>query len=167
MLGRTRARQDELSGDVEKKVVPVLIHGDAAFAGQGVVAEILQMSGLDGYQIGGTIHVVTNNQLVSRLRQLIDARSTPYCTDVARMLAVPIFHVNGEDIDGSGCRKNSCMSETNIPPRCLYRHVLFPKNGVIMKVTNHLLPNLCCIKIFDSIHQRKRSMQKILLRKEL
>ena len=101
VLGRTRARQDEISGGAEvaeKKVVPLLIHGDAAFAGQGVVAEVLQMSELDGYRTGGTIHVVTNNQ-IGFTTSPIDARSTPYCTDVARMLAVPIFHVNGEDVE--------------------------------------------------------------------
>ena len=98
VLGRARARQDDISDDPKKKVVPLLIHGDAAVAGQGVVAEVLQMSGLDGYQTGGTIHVVTNNQ-IGFTTSPIDARSTPYCTDVARMLAVPIFHVNGEDVE--------------------------------------------------------------------
>ena len=98
VLGRTRARQDEIGEGSEKKVVPLLIHGDAAIAGQGLVAEILQMSGLDGYKTGGTIHVVTNNQ-IGFTTSPIDARTTPYCTDVARMLAVPIFHVNGENIE--------------------------------------------------------------------
>ena len=105
VLGRSRARQDRLivsEGYSEEAamnaVAPMLIHGDAAFAGQGVVAEVLNMSGLDGYQTGGTIHVVVNNQ-IGFTTSPVDARSTPYCTDVARMLAVPIFHVNGEDIE--------------------------------------------------------------------
>ena len=99
VLGRTRARQDQINtDDAKKQVVPLLIHGDAAFAGQGVVTEVLNMSGLDGYQTGGTIHVVVNNQ-IGFTTSPSDARSTPYCTDVARMLAVPIFHVNGEDME--------------------------------------------------------------------
>ena len=105
VLGRSRARQDRLvvsEGYSEESalnaVAPLLIHGDAAFAGQGVVSEVLNMSGLDGYQTGGTIHVVVNNQ-IGFTTSPVDARSTPYCTDVARMLAVPIFHVNGEDIE--------------------------------------------------------------------
>ncbi len=105
VLGRSRARQDQLMTtegcsheDAMRNVVPMLIHGDAAFAGQGVVTEVLNMSGLDGYQTGGTIHVIVNNQ-IGFTTSPIDARSTPYCTDVARMLAVPIFHVNGEDIE--------------------------------------------------------------------
>ncbi|MEC7987858.1 MAG: 2-oxoglutarate dehydrogenase E1 component, partial [Myxococcota bacterium] len=77
---------------------PLLLHGDAAFAGQGIVAETLQMSGLKGYKTGGTIHVIINNQ-IGFTTSPIDARSTPYCSDIARMLAVPIFHVNGEDIE--------------------------------------------------------------------
>ncbi len=104
VLGRVRARQDRLIAEsnfsalkAQKAVVPLLLHGDAAIAGQGVVTEVLNMSGLDGYQTGGTIHVVVNNQ-IGFTTSPVDARSTPYCTDVARMLAVPIFHVNGEDI---------------------------------------------------------------------
>ena len=87
-------------------VAPLLIHGDAAFTGQGVVAEVLNMSGLDEYKLA-VIHVVVNNQ-IGFTTSPIDARSAPYCTDVARMLAVPIFHVNGEDIDGGGCCQTGC-----------------------------------------------------------
>ena len=93
--GVARARQD-LQGMGPDSVVPVLIHGDAAFAGQGVVAETLNMSQLQGYKTGGTVHIIINNQIgYTTLPE--DARSTRYSTDVAKMLMVPIFHVHGEN----------------------------------------------------------------------
>jgi 2-oxoglutarate dehydrogenase E1 component len=94
--GITRARQDLRGSDGDKAVLAVLMHGDAAFAGQGVVAESLNMSQLKGYRTGGTVHVIINNQIgYTTLPE--DARSTRYSTDVAKMLMVPIFHVHGED----------------------------------------------------------------------
>ncbi|MFC1515228.1 2-oxoglutarate dehydrogenase E1 component [Thermodesulfobacteriota bacterium] len=94
--GFVRARQDRLKGDEKNRVLPLLFHGDAAFAGQGVVAETLNMSQLTGYGTGGTIHLVINNQIgYTTLPE--DARSTRYATDVAKMLMIPIFHVHGED----------------------------------------------------------------------
>jgi 2-oxoglutarate dehydrogenase E1 component len=96
--GRVRAKQDRYRDFDRLRTMAVLVHGDAAFAGQGVVAEALNMSELEAYHVGGTIHVIVNNQLGFTTSPR-DARSTVYCTAPARMLQIPILHVNGEDME--------------------------------------------------------------------
>ncbi len=98
--GIVRPKQDRLGDTERERVIPVLIHGDAAFAGQGVVAETLNLSQLDGYSTGGTIHVIINNQ-IGFTTNPDESRSTPYSTDVARGVQAPIFHVNGDDPDAA------------------------------------------------------------------
>ena len=96
--GITRAKQDKYFPDDFSKVLPIAVHGDAAVAGQGIVYEIIQMAQLDGYKTGGTIHIVINNQ-VGFTTNYLDARSSTYCTDVAKVTLSPVLHVNADDTE--------------------------------------------------------------------
>ncbi len=106
--GRLRAKQDRVADNAREKGLALLIHGDAAFAGEGIVQEILNMSELPGYRTGGTLHVILNNQ-IGFTTSPNEARSTTYATDVAKMLQIPIFHVNGEDPEAVAAVVNLAM----------------------------------------------------------
>ena len=97
-LGRARAKQERIGKGGDDEVLPINIHGDAAFAGQGILAETLNMASLHGYNVGGTIHVIVNNLLgFTALPE--ESNSSRFSTDVAKRLPIPIFHVNAEDPD--------------------------------------------------------------------
>jgi 2-oxoglutarate dehydrogenase E1 component len=106
--GLTRSKIDfKYNGD-HTKIAPILIHGDASVAGQGIVYEVLQMEKLDGYRTGGTIHLVINNQ-IGFTTNFVDARSSTYCTDVAKTVLSPVFHVNGDDVEALAYVINMAM----------------------------------------------------------
>src|SRR3954452_23505737 len=96
VLGKARAKQDQLNDKQRSKLLPLLLHGDAAFAGQGVVAECFGLSGLRGHRTGGSVHFIINNQIGFKTYPR-HSRSSPYPSDVAKMVEAPIFHVNGDD----------------------------------------------------------------------
>ncbi|MBS3914030.1 MAG: 2-oxoglutarate dehydrogenase E1 component [Bacteroidetes bacterium] len=96
--GIVRAKLETKYNNQEDKICPILIHGDAAIAGQGIMYEVVQMSGLEGYHVGGTMHIVTNNQ-IGFTTDYLDARTSTYCTDVAKVTLCPVLHVNADDVE--------------------------------------------------------------------
>lgn len=126
--GIVRALQDLKGAGNRKSVLPILVHGDAAFAGQGVVFETLNYARVDGFATGGTLHIVINNQ-IGFTTTPDESRSTPYCTDFAKALGIPVFHVNGEDVDAV-CRvarlateyRNQFGSDVVIDLNCYRKH---------------------------------------------
>ena len=126
VLGRARADQDRWGDSDGSRVLPLVIHGDAAFAGQGVVQELLNLSALPGYSTGGALHIILNNQLGFTTLP-IEGRSSQYATDVARMLQIPIFHVNGERPEAVDQVIQLAMDfRKSLPSRRHRRHVLLP-----------------------------------------
>jgi 2-oxoglutarate dehydrogenase E1 component len=97
-LGRTRAKQDRIGEEGQEKILPILLHGDAAFAGQGILAETLNFVGVDGYTVGGAVHIIVNN-LIGFTTGPEELHSSRFSSDLAKRLSVPIFHVNSEDPD--------------------------------------------------------------------
>ena len=98
VAGIARAKQEKNFNGNTKKVMPILIHGDAAIAGQGVIYEVVQMAQLDGYKTGGTIHIIVNNQ-IGFTTNYLDGRSSTYCTDVGKVTLSPVLHVNADDVE--------------------------------------------------------------------
>ena len=127
------------------KILPILIHGDSSLAGQGIVYEVLQMSGLDGYYTGGTIHFVINNQ-IGFTTDFDDARTADYCTSVASMVQAPVFHVNGDDAEAVVKASRNCNACTGRNSTVIFLLIWFVTASMgIMKAMSRNLHNRSCM----------------------
>jgi len=149
-MGRMRAKQDRTEDRARRRGMALLIHGDAAFAAQGIIQESLNLSNLRGFDIGGTLHVIVNNQ-IGFTTTPADGRSTRYATDVAKMLQVPIFHVNGDDPDAVASVTNLAMEYRN----AFQRDVIIDLYGYRRLGHNEIdEPEYTQPLMYDAIHER-------------
>ena len=143
--GLVRATTDHgFHGDFTK-AAPILIHGDAAIAGQGVVYEVIQMSELNGYKTGGTVHIVINNQ-VGFTTNYLDARSSTYCTDVGKVIKAPVFHVNGDDVEALVHTIRMAMEYRQTFYSDVFIDILSTGNTGTMKATSRAIRSRLCTK---------------------
>ena len=155
--GMVRAKQDAIGDRDHERVLPLLLHGDAAFAGQGIVAETLHLSELHGYRTGGTIHVVVNNQIgFTTLPE--EARSSTYATDVAKMVHAPVFHVNGDDPEAVAYVAGLALEyRQKFPPGRGHRPGLLPALRATTRPTSRATPSRSCTRGSRTTRRWRRS----------
>jgi 2-oxoglutarate dehydrogenase E1 component len=157
--GITRAKLDSKYGKDARKILPILLHGDAAIAGQGVVYEVIQMAQLDGYQTGGTIHIAVNNQ-VGFTTNYLDARSSTYCTDVAKVTLSPVLHVNGDDVEAVVHALQLAVEYRQKYQKDVFIDLLCYRNMAIMKEMSQGLHSQNYMKQFQNIKILERFIRR-------
>ncbi len=157
--GITRAKQDVHFPDDYSKVLPIVVHGDAAIAGQGIAYELVQMANLDGYKTNGTIHIVVNNQ-IGFTTNYLDGRSSTYCTDVAKVTLCPVLHINADDVEAVVHASLFALEYECVLKRMFSLICWGIVNMDIMKGMNQGLPNPNYTRLLPSI-----KIQGIFMRK--